>query len=517
MDDRNLHDRDRITGTTLFSILFITFIMMHLLLVGNVRLYPFLDTPNHLAMATIYRYYGQPGNHFADYYLIDTVLKPNVFHLFFCGSKLFPSVEFANKVFYYFYVLLFPIAVLLVIRRLNGNPWFGLLSFLYIYNYSVTFGFAGFTIAIPFIFLLFYFYLDYLERTRSFNTAMITGLLLLIFFMHALAALFALLLFFACCLYQNRHSLGTFIKKSAVTFPVLLMIIYWWTVDSSKFGEENLFNFLIAYYRDEYFRTFFMRGELLFYDNYTLYGGIPGYVIGSFFSLVVIALTLYCWFCNKGKILSDKQKRQIGYVGIFVACTFSCFLFMPFKLPGYSFLFERFSVLFFLSLIIAGGLLCPEKIHPRIKVTLCLLCLIHFILWADYYRDFEHENRSFTEDFFPAGAHGKKMAGLIFDCEFRKRHIYENFTDYYIAWKQGIATTRVIDDRSFPVIRKVDISLLPMYLGWISKHHNEYTGNYASMDYILVRGNLPDRVRQYFENFRLIKSNGKWLLYERKT
>ena len=78
------------------------------------------------------------------------------------------------------------------------------------------------------------------------------------------------------------------------------MIIYWWTVDSSKFGEENLFNSLIAYYRDEYFRTFLMRGELLFYDNYTLYGGIPGYVIGSFFSLVVIALALYCWFCNKG-------------------------------------------------------------------------------------------------------------------------------------------------------------------------------------------------------------------------
>ena len=46
------------------------------------------------------------------------------------------------------------------------------------------------------------------------------------------------------------------------------------------------------------------------------------------------------------------------------------------------------------------------------------------------------------------------MAGLIYDCEFRKRHIYENFTDYYIVWKQGIATTRVIDDRSFPVMRK---------------------------------------------------------------
>ena len=190
---------------------------------------------------------------------------------------------------------------------------------------------------------------------------------------------------------------------------------------------------------------------------------------------------------------------------------------MPFKLPGYSFLFERFSAFFFVALIVAGSLLGHMKIQRRMKVAVCLLCLMHFILWADYYRDFEHENRSFTEDFFPAGAQGKKMGGLIYDCEFRKRHIYENFTDYYIAWKQGIATTRVIDDRSFPVIRKAEKDLLPKYLGWISKHHNEYTGNYASMDYILVRGNLPDRVKQYFVNFRLMKSNGKWFLYERKT
>jgi hypothetical protein len=468
-------------------------------------------------MATIYRYYGEPTNQFVDYYAIDTFLKPNVFHLLFCGSKLFPSVEFANKVFYFFYVLLFPIAVLLVIRRLNGNPWFGLLSFLYIYNYNVTFGFTGFTIAIPFIFLLFYFYLDYLECARVLNSAMVTGLLLLIFLMHALAALFALLVFFACCLYKHRHSLQRFLAKSAVTVPVLLLIIYWWTLDSRKSGAENLFNSLIAYYRNDYFRTFLMRGELLLYDNYTLYGGIPGYVISSFFSLVVIVPTLYSWYCNKGQLRSDQQEKHIVYAGIFVACTFSCFLFMPFKLPGYSFLFERFAVLFFISLIIAGSLLGKQKIHRGIKLTMCFLCLMHFILWADYFRDFERENRFFTEDFFPSRAQGKKMGGLIYDCEFRKRHIYENFTDYYIVWRQGITNTRVIDDRSFPVRRKASKELLPEYLEWVSKHQSENRGNYTSMDYILVRGELPDRVKKYFENFRLIKSYNKWFLYERKT
>ena len=71
--------------------------MMHLLLVGNVRIYPFVDVPNHLALANIYRYYGQPTNQFAQFYNLNTFLKPNTFHLFFCGSKIFPSVEFGNK------------------------------------------------------------------------------------------------------------------------------------------------------------------------------------------------------------------------------------------------------------------------------------------------------------------------------------------------------------------------------------------------------------------------------------
>jgi hypothetical protein len=41
---------------------------------------------------------------------------------------------------------------------------------------------------------------------------------------------------------------------------------------------------------------------------------------------------------------------------------------MPFKLPGYSFLFERFSVQLFIFLIIAGSWLEPQKIQRDGKV-----------------------------------------------------------------------------------------------------------------------------------------------------
>jgi hypothetical protein len=140
------------------------YIGVHLLLVSTIRIYPFLDTPNHLAIATIYRYYGETTNQFADYYTIDTFLKPNVFHLFFCGSKLFPTVEFANKVFYCLYVVLFPLSILIAIKKIGGNKCFSLLSFLFLYNINVLYGFNGFIIALPFVMFTFCLMLYYIEN-----------------------------------------------------------------------------------------------------------------------------------------------------------------------------------------------------------------------------------------------------------------------------------------------------------------------------------------------------------------
>lgn len=150
----------------LFILMFPAFILVHLTLISSIKLFPFLDTPNHLGLATIYRYYGEQTNQFANYFTIDTFLKPNVFHLFFCGLKIFPSVEFANKIFYSLYVILLPLAVLLVIKKIGGNPWFSLLSFLMLYNCNVCYGFVGLTIALPFVLLLFYCLLEDSEKNR---------------------------------------------------------------------------------------------------------------------------------------------------------------------------------------------------------------------------------------------------------------------------------------------------------------------------------------------------------------
>jgi hypothetical protein len=173
---------------------------------STTRLYPFVDIPNHLAQATIIKSHGELTNKFDQYYSVDMFLKPNVFYLFFCTSKIFPSVEFANKIFYCVYVVLFPLSVFMVIKKIGGNPWFALLSFLFIYNYSVCYGFVGYTIAIPFVILIFYFILGDFEDDKAWKNILLSSLFVLLFFIHALAAIFSLLIFF-CALFAGKGRL----------------------------------------------------------------------------------------------------------------------------------------------------------------------------------------------------------------------------------------------------------------------------------------------------------------------
>jgi hypothetical protein len=146
---------------------------------------------------------------------------------------------------------------------------------------------------------------------------------------------------------------------------------------------------------------------------------------------------------------------------------------------------------------------------------MCFVCLVHFVLWADCFSDFEKENRFFTKNIFPSNTEGKKIAALIYDYRFREISVYDNFVDYYIVWRKGIATTRCIDEKSFPVRRKASKESLPPYIKWVGKHNN-YDGRYADMDYILVRGELPKEAKGYMVNFKTVKKEGEWVLYERK-
>ena len=118
-----------------FVIIFALLIALHLALIWTTRLFPFTDLPNHLAAATINRFYEDPACSFSDYFTFELFPRPNVFHLLFCSLGIFPSVEFANRVFLSLYVLLLPLSALFFLRRTGGNHWHSIAAFVLLYKY----------------------------------------------------------------------------------------------------------------------------------------------------------------------------------------------------------------------------------------------------------------------------------------------------------------------------------------------------------------------------------------------
>jgi len=74
-------------------ILILIFLILNTLLLSSMELFPFVDLPNHLAEASIFKYY-EPANLIGQYYTPTPWYFPNTFHTVFCS--LFPSVEWGN-------------------------------------------------------------------------------------------------------------------------------------------------------------------------------------------------------------------------------------------------------------------------------------------------------------------------------------------------------------------------------------------------------------------------------------
>jgi len=475
----------------------------------------------HLASATIYRFSGKSDNLFNQFYYIKKLFgQPNNFHLIFCGLKIFPSVEFANKVFYSLYVILLPLSSLLLIKKMGGNPWFSLFSFLVLYNSNTMWGFVGFTFSIPFVLLFIYLLLDYTSRDRLKDGIAITFLLILMFIIHGMTTFLSLFIFSFSIIYFYRDSIKKILIKSLPALPVLALYIEWWLYQgsiSNRLSTSGILSYLPVYYKNLYFHALPDRLGLFYRDNSYLYSGSLGQLIGIGFSLFILAISLYR-FRTMGKLFKEKMySNKLIIVLIFASSSLFLCLFAP-QIKGFvGHSYQRFSVFFLISIFLLGSIMAQKLLKP-LKVWIMIgVCFIHLTLWANYFREFQKENRTFTETIFPKDSKNKKLGALIYERGFRGLPTYIHFPNYYIIWKDGIATTRIVDfGLVWKIGRKVNKTLLPRYNEWVDKFH-DYDGRYENMDYILVRGRLSENAAKYMDKFKVVKSSGKWVLYERTT
>lgn len=495
-------------------LVFVVLLLLYLLLVTTVRLYPFIDLPNHLAAATIFKHFGEQSNRFPAYYNLEMFPKPNVLHVVFMGAVIFPSVEFAAKIWYALYVLLLPSMLFLLIRRAGGNQWYALLTFLVLFNFNVSWGFAGFTLGLAIFMLLFYFIIEHLKHERLLTGVIVGGLFLLLFFTHGLLTLFAMMVYVVSSLYVARTALVSLLRKIIPILPVGAIYLWWWLA----WPGVGLIGNLTYYYRKEYLPSFTTRiSEMFFRDGNFVAGGLSGELLGLFF-FICISAPLIVWLFRQSLSHGKKTGKRtlIWPFTILFLCALACCLFVPFKIPGIALLYQRFSALLLLSLILLAGVLLPGRLPLAGKIAIVAVCAFHFALWTDYFVTFNHDNRSFTRDFMPRDAMYHDLGGVIYDYQYRGQPIYIHFPNYFTVWREGVATTSLIDYRPGSIRRASARRRLPFYNAWVGKHNN-YDGRYRNLDYILVRGEVPAKDSAYYADFSAMRHADDWTIFRKKV
>jgi hypothetical protein len=507
----------------LFTAIFLVLLSAHLILVASTRLFPFTDLPDHLAAATIARHIGEPSNQFSEYYTVEAFGKPNTFHLIFCSLRIFPSVEFANRVFFLLCVALVPLATLWVITKLGGNRWFSLLSFLLVYNLNVNWGFVGFAFAIPLV-LAFYclFILDTHALESISSVSFAAAFLVLLFFVHLLAALFCILLLCLRLAIGGATSRRAVFGSMLVLVPFLVIISLWWRGEPRDHAAPGTLAFLSSYYRDLYLETFAHRRGIFVFDNCHLYEGARGYAIALAFSAAII-IPAGAFLLKRPRASSRVGMQRPADTGtgmtplapalpLFLG-SLLCSLILPNEIPQQAVLYERFSVFLLLSIVICGSALAPRPLPRLAPSVFAALAVFHFALWSDYFISFNRENAGFNKSFLAPAESDKKLAGLVYDYRYRGRPTYIHFPSYYIVWEKSIATAMITDYRFGPVRRNVNRPGLPRYLEWVARI-GDYDGRYRDMDYLLVRGTASIPAR-YLKGFGAMRVSGTWALYER--
>jgi hypothetical protein len=476
----------------------------------SLPLFPFIDLPNHLAEATIYKFHDAPGNIIGRYYSPTPWYFPNTFHPVFCS--IFPDVETGNRIFHILTIILMQVSLYLVIRHLNGNPWYGLLGILFTFNYNMTFGFVGFAISIPTIILLFYVILLDIRAGSVGLKLLISFLLVLLFLMHAQNALFGLLLYGLMTLYTFRKSFGKLVVRGLlIPMPLILLIFAWWFTRGTA-EEESTTGYLMDYYSSAYFREFLMRFRIVVFDNFQLYDGVAGLAIAAFFFICVFVPIFWLRPWRQRNLRSFYSDANI-YALIFFFSALGCYLFLPDKLPGQTPLFQRFCTIVMLSFIILASVVVGQVRTGMLRYFVVGIVVVYSCVWFEYLFTFNRVNGNFNREFFSGTDHEGRLAGLIYENKYRGRKVYIHYPNFFLIWNHGIVSSKIIDYR-FGVVRRVaPESELPFYHELIGEGYKPQPA-YNRLEYLLVRGQAPVSPDLNLQQFELVRETGPWKLYK---
>ena len=505
------------SGNFTFIALILAFAAVHAFHIWRLPVLPFIDLPNHLAEAYVS---GNHGIHTSGvYYTALSAYQPGSLHALFCG--LFGSVELGNRIFYTSYLLLIPLGMLGLIRHSKGDGFFALFSLCWVYSYSVFWGFAGFTFAIPCVLISLWSFVSYLSSPKPHWFAVLTIGLLVTYYAHVLAFLFlsTVLILSLICLRGTHWRIRVVSILSIL--PVVLLCVLWTAGDRSWSQQGTLTGFLVEYYRFNFASSFLARIPHLFSDdNAALAAGLGGHFVALIWSLGLVVLLAVS--IARGHLkMNDLSGGDVPYrvATIFLFTALGCVMFLPNSLPGQIILFERFSVFVWLSLIWRlSRAVDSAPYRARVRYSMVALTLLHALLWSHYFARFDTLiAEPLAHMLHREELHGASLSAIMTDNSFRGRPLLIHVQNYQMVWNDGITPTKASEYR-FRILQKRDTASVPRYTEWVGEGTNipGLVNEYRSMDFLLLRGTKAlDGVLPMAE-YELIAAEGGWNLLGRR-
>ena len=226
-----------------FPLFFWSCTLLFLLPVWLARFLPLVDLPQHLALVNVLRNYANPSLDYARTYTLHLFPQHNVLHLFtsYALSFLF-GIEGANRIFLSAGIILLPLAMLHLLKTCDAPREFVFLSFPFIYNLNLLWGFMSTALAIPLVLFLLSYELRWLSSMTNDECRMTNGksrvadqsflqllllaaLFVLIFLAHSLM-LFAAVLFYLAVLFARGGRRKGLALLPLV--PVLVLVLPWY-------------------------------------------------------------------------------------------------------------------------------------------------------------------------------------------------------------------------------------------------------------------------------------------------
>jgi hypothetical protein len=495
------------------KILISCLILIYLIPIWVITYFPSQDGPSHLYNAQILKEYNNSDYKFNEFYDLNLKIFPNWFsHAFLAGLMyVFPPL-IAEKLLISIYIILFPLSLFYLINAVNkGNTSFGILGFLFIYNYLFHMGFYNFVLSIPLFFFVLGYWWKNKDSLRYRNIIILNLLICVVFFCHLVSYVLALIsIFVLSALYYRKK-----VKKTLLSFCYLLpsyvpFAIYIIGSDFLRSGK-SAFGF---WQMPQLIIDFISMKSLVSYSKYQF---IITYILFAFIMYLFFWTLVNEKMKLKGNIIQIKLDHR-DYFLLISALVLVLYFFMPSSMGGGGFVTDRLSLYPFL-IILPWFSVKQSKIHKYIlHAFIVIICIVNVVYVSYYYITLDRDMKEFVSKVdlieknktilpMPLDPYGKSYRiGIFF-----------NSFGYYCLQNGGINLGNYEAGTAyFPTKYKEGFERPPLVTVLHAPKTLDIT-KCASMpiDYVIIWGTDPGIENEVAKHWTLMSSTGRLRVFRR--